>query len=95
MYLYVDYCTGLIWGAQEDGLGGWNTTVLLDTNFLISTFGEDEPGELYFAHLSPTDGAIYQLVQSTSSSNSASTSSGGGGGGGAVGCFIATAANGS
>jgi glucose/arabinose dehydrogenase len=95
LYLYGDFCSGLIWGAQEDGLGGWNTTVLLDTNFSISTFGEDESGEIYFAHLSATDGTIYQVVQSTSSTNSASASSGGGGGGGAVGCFITTAVYGS
>jgi glucose/arabinose dehydrogenase len=94
-YLYGDYCTGLIWGAQEDGLGGWNTSLLLDTNFLISTFGEDESGEIYFAHLSATNGAIYHVVQSTSSTSSASASSGGGGGGGAVGCFITTAVHGS
>ena len=94
LYLYGDFCSGLIWGAQEDGLGGWNTTVLLDTNLSISTFGEDESGEIYFAHLSATDGAIYQVVQSTSSTNSASASSGGGGGG-AVGCFITIAVDGS
>ena len=92
-YLYGDYCTGLIWGAQEDGLSGWNTTVLLDTNFLISTFGEDESGEIYFAHLSAINGAIYQVVQSPTSTNVASASSGGGGG--AVGCFITTAVQGS
>lgn len=91
LYLYGDFCSGLIWGAQEDGLGGWNTAVLLDTNFSISTFGEDESGEIYFAHLSATDGTIYQVVQSTSSTNSASASSGGG----AVGCFITTAVYGS
>ncbi|MEE9121302.1 MAG: PQQ-dependent sugar dehydrogenase [Syntrophobacteria bacterium] len=91
LYLYGDFCSGLIWGAQEDGLGGWNTTVLLDTNFSISTFGEDESGEIYFAHLSAIDGTIYQVVQSTSSTNSASASSGGG----AVGCFITTAVYGS
>jgi len=95
LYLYGDYCTGLIWGAQEDGLGGWNTTVLLDTNFLISTFGEDESGEIYFAHLSAADGAIYHVVQSTTTTASSSSSSGGGGGGGAVGCFITAAAQGS
>lgn len=93
LYLYGDYCSGLIWGAQEDGLGGWNTTVLLDTNFLISTFGEDESGEIYFAHLSATNGAVYQVVQSPTSTNAASASSGGGGG--AVGCFITTAVQGS
>jgi mevalonate kinase len=63
---------------------------LLDTTSLISTFGEDESGDIYFAHLSSPDGAIYQIVQS-SNAPSASSSSGGGGGGG---CFVATAAYG-
>jgi hypothetical protein len=69
------------------------TSELLDTSFSISTFGEDENGEIYFAHYSSSDGAIYQIVEgNTGSSPSASTSSSSGGGGG--GCFIATAADG-
>ena len=92
VYLYGDYCSGRIWSAQEDGLGGWNTSVLLDTNFLISTFGEDESGEIYFADLSDPDGVIYQVVEPNTSSNSTSSSSGGGM---AVGCFITTAVQGS
>ena len=92
VYLYGDYCSGRIWGAQEDSLGGWNTTVLLDTDFSISTFGEDESGEIYFADLSDPDGVIYQVVEPNTSSNSTSSSSGGGM---AVGCFITTAVQGS
>jgi glucose/arabinose dehydrogenase len=88
MYFYGDYCTGRIWGAQEDGMGGWTTTELLDRSFLISTFGEDEAGELYVADFS--QGVIYQIVQANSASNASSSSSGGGGG-----CFIATAVHGS
>jgi glucose/arabinose dehydrogenase len=94
IYVYGDYCTGNIWGAEEDGMGGWTTTQLLDTDFFISTFGEDESGEIYVAHFSSPNGSIYQIVQA-SSPPSASSSSSGGGGGGAVGCFIATAAHGS
>jgi glucose/arabinose dehydrogenase len=48
-YLYGDFCTGVIWGARFDPLNGWTTTVLDDTAFLISTFGEDQAGELYVA----------------------------------------------
>jgi glucose/arabinose dehydrogenase len=95
LYLYGDYCSGRIWGAQEDGLGGWSSRALLDTNFSISSFGEDESGEIYFAHLAASNGAIYKVVQSTANPNSTSASSGGGGGGGAVGCFINTAVQGS
>ena len=94
IYFYGDFCTGRIWGASEDGSGGWATTELLDTGFLISAFGEDQAGEIYFAHRSSSDGAIYQIAEADTASNpltSVSSSSAGGGGG----CFIATAAYGS
>jgi hypothetical protein len=94
IYVYGDYCTGRIWGAKEEGPGGWTTTELLDTDFLISTFGEDESGEIYVAHFASPSGSIYQIVQANSAPSASSSSSGGGGGGG-VGCFITTAANGS
>jgi hypothetical protein len=89
IYFYGDYCTGRIWGAKEDGLGGWTTTELLDTPFLISTFVEDESAELYVADLSSPNGVIYQIVQANGAADASSSSSGGGG------CFIATAAHGS
>jgi hypothetical protein len=60
IYFFADFCTGQIWGMEDDGFGGWIVAELLDTAFAISTFGEDESGELYFAHLSP-DGAIYRI----------------------------------
>jgi hypothetical protein len=60
-YIFGDFCSGRIWGANEDGLGGWSSTELLDTNFRISTFGEDEAGEIYFAHHSVSGGAIYRI----------------------------------
>ncbi len=61
-YLYADYCSGRIWGAKADASGGWITNELLDTDFLITTFGEDEAGEIYFAHYAPANGAIYRIV---------------------------------
>jgi len=60
VYLYADYCTGNIWGAKEDGNGGWMVTELLDTDFRISTFGEDEAGEIYLADF--REGTIYRIV---------------------------------
>jgi glucose/arabinose dehydrogenase len=59
-YLYADYCEGRIWGATEDGDGGWIVTELLDTNFRITAFGEDEDGEIYVADYG--EGKIYRLV---------------------------------
>jgi glucose/arabinose dehydrogenase len=60
VYLYADYCSGRIWGATEDGNGGWMVKELLDTDFRITTFGEDETGEIYVADFQ--SGAIYQIV---------------------------------
>ena len=62
-YLFADYCTGRIWGAAKSGNGDWSSSELLDTNFYISTFGEDEAGEIYFADHG--SGTIYQIVQKT------------------------------
>lgn len=41
-YIYADYCTGEIWQL----LSGVNT-LLLDTSLNITSFGEDEAGEIY------------------------------------------------
>jgi glucose/arabinose dehydrogenase len=92
MYLYGDFCSGRIWAASEQGSGLWTATQILNTPFSLSTFGEDEAGELYVAHLSAPDGAIYRIVAVETGGNGASRSSGGGGGGG--GCFVTAAAAG-
>lgn len=54
-----------MWGASEDSAGRWSTAELLATNFNISTFGEDEAGELYLAHRPDNmPGAVYRIVRS-------------------------------
>ena len=45
-YLYGDYCSGRIWGLHKEG-ERWRTEVLADTTLSISTFGENEEGELF------------------------------------------------
>jgi glucose/arabinose dehydrogenase len=45
-YLYGDYCSGRIWTLTESG-GRWTSSLLLETSMRISSFGEDEAGELY------------------------------------------------
>jgi len=58
IYLYGDYCTGLIWGLiQVDGQ--WQKQLLFDTDFNITSFGQDQAGEMY---LVSDGGGIYQLV---------------------------------
>ena len=61
-YLFGDFCSGRIWGATEAGGGAWTFTQLLATSLVISTFGEDERGELLVAHYDAVNGAIYRIV---------------------------------
>jgi glucose/arabinose dehydrogenase len=56
-YIYADYCSGRIWALSEDG-GVWSNEELLDTDNEISTFGENQDGELFLADL---DGRIYSI----------------------------------
>lgn len=85
IYFYGDFCSGRIWGATQDDTGKWTTEELLVTDLAITAFGEDEDGEIYVAHFSQDDGAIYRISEIP---NSPSLGNGGGGG-----CFISTSAN--
>jgi hypothetical protein len=60
-YFYGDFCTGRIWRATPAGTR-WTSSVALDSELRISTFGEDERGELYLAHHHATAGAVYRIV---------------------------------
>ncbi|MCX6021203.1 MAG: PQQ-dependent sugar dehydrogenase [Chloroflexi bacterium] len=57
-YIYGDYCSGRIWGLARKADGAWSNTELLDTSYQISSFGEDEAGELYLTAL---NGGVYRL----------------------------------
>ena len=58
VYFYSDYCTGRMF-AMQNVSGTWVTTQLIDTPYNVSSFGEDEAGNLYVVDLG---GAIYQVV---------------------------------
>lgn len=45
-YFFADYVDGIIFSLQNSGTG-WVQTQELDTGLLISSFGEDQNGELY------------------------------------------------
>ncbi len=62
VYVYGDYCSGRIRGLKHDG-ATWHSTVLLTTPARISTFGEDEAGNLYLAD--HATGVLYPLIQRT------------------------------
>lgn len=57
-YLYGDFCSGRIWGLRHNGIA-WDSRLLLDSTLQISTFGEDENGELYVADY--TGGVIFRI----------------------------------
>ena len=58
LYIYADYCNGKIWRLNNQA-GAWVNQLLLDTDLRVSTFGEDEGGELYLADISTGD--VYQV----------------------------------
>ena len=47
VYLYGDFCSGHVWGLRQNTDGAWSEIKLLQTNHRISSFGEDEAGEIY------------------------------------------------
>jgi len=47
MYIYGDYCNGIIWGATHMPVGSWSPEQLTDAPFNITAFGEDLAGEMY------------------------------------------------
>ncbi len=57
-YFFGDFCSGRLWSLTETTQGSWTMTELLQTGLNISSFGEDEGGELYVVD---HDGAIYRL----------------------------------
>ena len=61
-YIYGDYCTGeiLLWNNNQQ-------TLLLDTARFISSFGEDEDGEIYVAGLS--SGTVEKVVRARASAD--------------------------
>lgn len=58
-YFYADYCQGRFFDLYNLVPNAWVSGELLDTAYTVSTFGEDESGELYFTDYGT--GAIYQL----------------------------------
>jgi glucose/arabinose dehydrogenase len=60
IYLFADYCSGIIWALFRNASGEWEKVELMNALFTISSFGEDQAGELYL--LDHRGGAVYQLV---------------------------------
>jgi glucose/arabinose dehydrogenase len=60
IYFYSDLCSGTIWGAIQDQQGRWVNDGLLESGLTVTTFGEDEEGEVYVADYS--GGVLYQIA---------------------------------
>lgn len=59
-YLFGDFCSGRIWAAGRDAAGVWGTAEVARLNGLISSFGEDEAGEVYVTDIQR--GNVYRIV---------------------------------
>lgn len=60
IYFYGDYCTGFIWGLRPNG-ATWENQLLADTALTrLTSFGEDEAGNLYATDLNT--GSVYRLI---------------------------------
>ncbi len=59
IYLYGDYCNGRVWAAAHNPDGLWQSYLWMQTDHVISSFGQDEAGELYLVDYK---GGIYKLT---------------------------------
>jgi glucose/arabinose dehydrogenase len=64
VYFYGDFGSGRIWALRQIRPGQWASDEMLDTSFVITSFGEDEAGELYVLDFS--GGGLYRLVSNGS-----------------------------
>jgi glucose/arabinose dehydrogenase len=60
-YVFGDFCSGRIWVMSPTASAPVNETLVRDTGLLISSFGEDEAGELYVVDL---NGSVYRITAS-------------------------------
>ncbi len=59
LYFYADYCSGRVWGLRKSA-SGWETQELLKPGYGITSFGEDDDGEVYA--VDGNSGTLYRLV---------------------------------
>jgi glucose/arabinose dehydrogenase len=59
VYLFGDYCSGLVWGLEPNEAGAWDTLGPVETGLNISSFAEDLAGNVY---LLASDGVVYRLT---------------------------------
>ena len=60
VYIYGDYGTGNIWGLLQNPENSWQNELLFELPAYITSFGQDESGEIYLVSIT---GTIYKLVR--------------------------------
>jgi glucose/arabinose dehydrogenase len=60
LYFYGDYCSGRVWALDPAAPDRGEQRELLQSKLNISSFGEDQAGELYLTDLG---GGLYQVVE--------------------------------
>ena len=63
IYFYGDHCSSRIWGLRFNG-ANWEGTELLHPTIGLSSFGEDEAGNLYVCDI---DAGVVYRIDSTES----------------------------
>jgi glucose/arabinose dehydrogenase len=58
VYIYGDYCSGKVWALILSD-GQWQSQLMFETGVLITSFGQDESGEIYLAS---DTGNVYKLT---------------------------------
>lgn len=58
-YLFADFLTGRLWSLERQQEEGWRREELLDTDYLIAGFGEDEEGRVYL--LDWQSGTVFRI----------------------------------
>ncbi|MDX1599958.1 MAG: PQQ-dependent sugar dehydrogenase [Anaerolineales bacterium] len=61
VYLYGDFCSGIIWGLLRSPDGSWLNQQLYSTDFNLTSFGVDAAGEVYALD---RGGGVYRLTPS-------------------------------
>lgn len=59
VYLFGDFCSGLVWGMGKDAAGNWIVSNPIETGQQISSFGEGATGEVYLVSIS---GEVFRIT---------------------------------
>lgn len=60
VYLFGDYCSGTLWATWFAETKQWQTAPMVENAARLSSFGEDEAGELYITDLA--EGVLSRLI---------------------------------